>query len=329
MKVLLTGANGFVGSHILDVLLARGMSLVILLRPTARRHWIQEQLDQVEVRAGSLTDPAVLETALKDVTHVVHCAGCTKAVNPKDYFQANQAGTRQLVDAINQHAPKLDRLIYISSLAASRPATSAEPATEEMASAPVTIYGRSKLAGEREIQEHCRVPYGILRPAAVYGPRDPDFLNLFKAVGSRVTPLVRKGRQELSLVYVRDLADAVALGLEHPRGAGGVYHVAEPQVVTSRGLVEEIARQMGVRPLIPPLPRPLLWLICAGRDLVSGLTGRPHILSRQKFAEVVAPGWVSGTDRLRRELGFVCETGLKEGIGRTLAWYRAQGWLRP
>jgi nucleoside-diphosphate-sugar epimerase len=328
MKVLLTGANGFVGSHILDALLDRGVDLVILLRPNARRHWIQERLDRVRVEAGQLGDPAVLKAALNGVTHVVHCAGCTKAVDAREYFEANQGATRQLVLAINQHAPKLERLIYISSLAASRPATSTEPATEAMASAPVTVYGRSKLAGEREIQEHCRVPYGILRPAAVYGPRDPDFLNLFKAVGNRVVPLVRGGRQELSLVYVRDLADLVALGLQHPRGVDGVYHVAAAQFVTSRGLVEEIARQMGARPFIPPLPRSLLWLICAGQDLISGLTGRPHILSRQKFAEVVARGWVTGTGRMRRELGYECETGLVEGIARTLAWYREQGWLR-
>jgi nucleoside-diphosphate-sugar epimerase len=327
MKVLLTGASGFVGSHVLDALVDRGISLVILLRPAARRDWIQDRLDRVEVQSGGLTDPGVLESALAGVTHVVHCAGCTKAVDPKHYFEVNQGATRLLVEAINRRAPRLDRLIHISSLAASHPATTAMPATEEMASAPVTVYGQSKLAGETEIRERCRVPFVILRPAAVYGPRDTDFLNLFKAVRSRVVPLVRRGRQELSLVYVGDLAKLVADGLDHPGGIGGVYHVAAPQPVTSRELAGEIARQLGVRPRFPPLPQGLLWSICAGRDLISRISGRPHILSRQKYAELVAPGWVTGTSRLRQDLDFVCRTGLREGISRTLAWYRGQGWL--
>ena len=327
MKVLLTGANGFVGSHILDALVDRGISLVVLLRPAARLEWIRDRLDKVEVRSGKLTDPAIVQAALAGATHVVHCAGCTKALNPRDYFEANQGATRRLVDAINTHAPSLDRLVYISSLAASRPATSAAPATEEMASSPVTAYGRSKLAGELEIRERSRVPFIILRPAAVYGPRDTDFLNLFKAVRSRVVPVVRRGNQELSLVYVGDLAESVVVALEHPGNEGGIYHVADPQPVTSRELAGEIARQLGVRPVFPPLPRVLLWSICAGRDLVSRISGRPHILSRQKYAELVARGWVSGTNRLRQDLGFVCRTELRQGIGRTLDWYRERKWM--
>jgi nucleoside-diphosphate-sugar epimerase len=327
MKVLLTGANGFVGSHILDVLLTRDIRTVLLLRTTGDRRWIQDKLDRIQLQPGSLNDAAALELALKDVTHVIHCAGCTKALDVADFFAVNQGATRALVDAIHQYAPRLDRLIYISSLAAARPATSSAPATEESPSAPVTVYGRSKLAGESELRNRCRVPFSILRPAAVYGPRDADFLNLFKAVRGRVVPMVDRGRQELSLVYVGDLAELVAVTLEHPRGVEGIYHVAEPQSVTSRELAAEIARQMGVQPVYPPLPKALLWSICAAQDLISRISGRPHILSRQKYAELVAPGWVSGTDRLRQELGFVCRTGLREGIERTLDWYRSQHWL--
>jgi nucleoside-diphosphate-sugar epimerase len=131
----------------------------------------------------------------------------------------------------------------------------------------------------------------------------------------------------LSLVYVEDLAEAVMRTLEPASLPNGIYHVAEPHPVTARELAGQIARQMDVRPLFPSIPEALLWSICAGRDLVSKLTGRPHILSRQKFAELVAPGWVSGTNRLSQELGFVCPTGLREGIARTLDWYREAGWL--
>jgi nucleoside-diphosphate-sugar epimerase len=327
MKVLLTGANGFVGSHVLDVLLERAIELVVLVRPNANRQWLEGKTDRFQTQSGTLDDPGVLDTALRGVTHVIHCAGCTKAVNPSTYFKVNRDSTRRLVEAINRQSPTLKRLIHVSSLAASCPATADAPATEETPSAPVTVYGSSKLAGEREIQGYCRVPFGILRPAAVYGPRDKDFLNLFKAVAGRVVPLVGWGRQQLSLVYVRDLAELIVTCLEHPRAVGGVYHVAHPQVVTARGLVDEIARQMMIRTMTLPLSRALFWLICAGRDLVSSVTGRPHILSRQKYPEVVAPGWVTGTEKLRSDLGHVCSTAMDRGIAGTLAWYREQGWM--
>ncbi len=327
MRVLLTGANGFVGSHILDALVNRGIRPTLLLRPTANQDWIRAHSDRVEIHKGSLTDAQFLKTSLAGVEQVIHCVGCTKALHLHDYFEVNQGMTRHLIEALNQHAPQLDRLIYISSLAAAGPATAAAPATEKREPMPNSTYGRSKLAGEREIMTRCHVPFLILRPAAVYGPRDRDFLNLFKAVRNRLVPLVLRGRQELSLVYVRDLAECAVLALRQSATPRAIYHVAEAQSWTSRELAAEIARQLGVVPMFLPIPSVGLWLICAARDWISKMSGRPHILSRQKYAELVAPGWVSETSRLHRELGFVCGTRLPDGISQTLSWYRKQNWL--
>lgn len=327
MKVLLTGANGFVGSHILDALISSAIPTAILVRRKASLRHIQSHLSQIDIRWGAITDPETLTTALRDVTHVIHCAGLTKAVHPAQFLQINRDGTRLLVDAINSHIPGIQRLVFISTIAASHPATSSRPASENDPPQPVTEYGRSKLAAENHLHSECRVPWVILRPSAVYGPRDTDFFHLFRAVRSRFAPRFGGGRQELSLVFAPDLAKATIAALRSSRVEGQTFNIARPGFITSGQLTNEIARQLHVRPFAPSLPVACLWPLCAAFTAWSRLTGQRHILSLDKFAELTAPGWVCRVDRLQTELGFTCSTSLETGIARTLDWYRTEGWL--
>ena len=327
MKVLLTGASGFVGSHILDSLRARGIATVVLLRPTSNKRFIEAHLPHPDVRTGSVGDPQSLAAAVQDVTHVVHCAGCTGALHISEFYEVNQTGTRHVVKAINQQQGRIERLVHISSLAAAGPALPDRPAREDEPPNPISEYGKSKLAGEQEVQGACKSEYVILRPPAVFGPRDTAFLPLFKAVRAHLLPRFGNGRQALSLVFVKDLAEAAVTCLAHPAAAGKTFYVASPEVTTARGLTDEIAAQMKTWTLTFPVPMAALQLLCCLQEAVSRLTQRPGMLSRQKYAELRAPGWVCDPTRLRQELGFACGTTLKTGIAETLAWYRQQGWL--
>lgn len=327
MKVLLTGASGFVGSHILEDLCTQAIPTAILLRQSSNPRLIAPLLPQVQIHYGSLADPVSLRTAFHGVSHVIHCAGLTKAVRSADYAAGNANGTRNLVIAANQASPPIQRLVYISSLAASHPALPTAPAREDDPPDPVSAYGRSKLAGERVIKEQCRCDYVILRPAAVYGPGDTDFLMLFKAVKARLCPLFQRGRQPVSLVFVKDLSAAIVKCLTHPAARGRTYNVASAEIANGRDFIFEIARLLNVNAHIVSLPRSLLWLTCAARELISRVTGVPHILSREKFKELAAPGWVCEASRLRAETGFAADTSLRAGLAATLAWYRARGWL--
>lgn len=327
MKVLLTGASGFVGSHILDLLVARGIPTAILLRPSSPRRFIELHLTRVEIRTGSITEAGSLESALSGITHVIHAAGCTKAVHSAEYHAVNAAGTTNLIEAINRHLDCVQRVVILSSLAASRPGTSADPAREADTSQPVTAYGHSKLAAEHAVLDKCRADYVILRPSAVYGPRDSDFLVLFKTVKGRIVPCLDGGRQELSLVYVEDLAEVVVESLTHLALGRQKINVAAAEILTSAGMAREIGRQLGVKPIELPVPRALLWIACATRTLLSKMTGRPNILSLEKYPELIAPGWVCDTSKLQGTLGRQCPTHLSAGVTRTLAWYRQERWL--
>jgi len=314
-----------VGSHILDRLRRRGISTRVLLRPTSDRHFIAGHLPQVETHSGSITDPASLPAALEGITHVIHCAGSTKALHNSDFYHVNQVGTRNLVEAVNGRTPGICRFVHISSLAASGPATAARPAREEDPPAPVSEYGRSKLAGEMEVRQRCQTEFVVVRPPAVYGPRDAGFFSMFQAVRRHLLPRPSR-KQSLSLVFVEDLADAIMACLESPAAAGQTYFAAAREPVTGRQMAGEIARQMNRWTIPFPLPTPLLWPVCLFQHLLAQVTRRASLLNLQKFAELRAPGWVCDPGKLQREVGFECQTGLREGIAATLAWYESRQW---
>lgn len=323
MKVLLTGANGFVGSHILDSLLARELPVVLLLRKGASTRWIDGQLARVETRFAPLLDPEVLKQATVGVTHVIHCAGCTRSLTREGFFEANEQGTRNLLNALDPSA--LEVFVHISSLAVAGPATSQTPATESRSPAPVSAYGESKLAAEKGVRELCPSRHIILRPPAVYGPRDGEFFRLFEAVNRHLRP--RPSRQELSLVYVKDLAETAVSVMPIAKAHGNTFNVASPEVITARQMADEIARQMKAWTVPVPLPNGVFWALCFGQECLSRVTKRANVLNMQKYAELSAPGWVCSTEKLKRELGLSCPTDLQQGIERSLSWYREVGWL--
>lgn len=348
MKILLTGTNGFVGSHVLDQLLVQNISTVVLLRPSSDRRFIAGHLGSgtgvspvptkkshgrdarattVEVRTGGIDQPATLDAALEGVTHVIHCAGATKALNAAGFFAVNHLGTRHLIEAVNRRGSQIQRFVHVSSLAAAGPATSERPKRESDLPAPVSDYGRSKLAAEREVIGRCKTDWAIIRPPAVYGPRDAEFLRLFKAVKSHVLPRFGGGRQQLTLVFVADLAAAIVTVLTHPQAGRKVFFAGSPEVVTAAELAQRIATESGGWTIPLPLPNAVLWLACQMAEMKSRLTKKADVLNAQKWAELKAPGWVCDVTRLREELGVECRTSLQDGVVQTRDWYRAQGWL--
>jgi nucleoside-diphosphate-sugar epimerase len=326
LKVLLTGASGFVGSHVLDNLCSRRIRTAVLLRPGSSTRFIEAHMSSIEVCTGSISDPPSLRRAMTGVTHIIHCAGATKARRNSEFYEINQAGTRNVVEAANAVPGGLQQLLHVSSLAAAGPSSPGKPRREDDPPQPVSAYGKSKLAGELEVQNHCRAPHVILRPPGVYGPRDGEFLRLFRAVQRHLEPRL-SARQELSLVFVKDLARCIIGCLDHPGVAGKTYFVASPEVVTARRIAGEIATQMGGWTLPLPLPVAALWPLCLAQEVMTRLTGKTSMLSLQKFAELRARGWVCDPALFRRDTGCECATTLAAGVAETLAWYRQQRWL--
>lgn len=322
MKAFVTGATGFVGSHLVEALRRRGDAVTCLVRDPARARALG--WTDVELVAGDLDTAAALLRGCEGADVIFHVAGRISARNLAEFLAVNRDGTARVLEAAARRPPQ--RLIHVSSLAVGGPTQPGRPIEESREPAPVTDYGRSKLAAE-ELVRGAALPWTIIRPPVVYGERDRETLRIFRLARVRLGPVIGDGTQELSVVYAGDLAAALIAAALAPAAVGHVYYAAHPSVTTSRGLVEAVGRALGARPRYLPIPGPLARIALWTVGSLAHLAGRATILSADKANEFLAPAWTCRADALLRDAGWRATTDLETGLARTAAWYRTEGWL--
>lgn len=322
-SAFVTGATGFVGSHLVDLLVDRGWRVVALVRPTSDTGHLERA--GATLRVGALS-AETLRGPIAGHDVVFHLAAATRAASEAAYERVNVEGTRAVMDAAASAAAPPGRVVYLGSMAAAGPSLGGEPVAETDAPHPITAYGRTKLAAERISLARDDVRTVALRPPAVYGPRDRDLLPFFRMARLGVMAVPAGPPRELQLIHVHDLARALLAAAEAP-GARGVYHVAEARAYRWGDVVELIGAAVGRRPRSIPIPRTLVRAAAALSEAGSRMVGRPTIFNRDKARELLAAGWLCTTERAQRELGFVARIPLEQGIRRTAEWYRGKGWL--
>ena len=321
--VLVTGATGFVGSHVVDAFVRAGVPLRALVRPTSDVAGLERAGAQLV--EGSMTDPAALRRATDGARAVIHLAALTYARGDAEYHAVNAAGTEALVRAVAETGTGPRRFVYLSSLAAAGPALDGRPVQPDDTPRPLTAYGRSKLAGERAVLAGTDLHPISLRAAAVYGPRDRELFRFFQFAGRGVLPMPTGPDRPLQLIHVEDLAEAVLYALE--QDATGIVHIADPQAYPWRVVGEMVADAVGRRARVVRIPASLIGLAAAASEGLTGLVGGSTMFNRDKARELLAPGWLCETDAAMEKLGFVARTPLAEGLMQTARWYRNEGWL--
>ena len=321
-RVAVTGATGFVGSHLVAALCRAGAQVSCLVRAQARLADLRDA--GCTVVEGDLDSARALSDLVQRAEVVYHVAGQVAAADEAGFLRVNRDGTARVVEAARQ-AP-LRRFVYVSSLSVSGPAARGAPLADTDQAAPVTPYGRSKQAGE-EVVRSSGLPFTILRPPAVYGPADRQFLRLFRLARTGLLPLLGDGEQELSLVHVHDLAEGAIAAAESPVCAQGTYHVTHPEVVTQRTLVETIGAAVGTRVRAVPLSQGLVRQVLRASGLWARFTRRPSLLSPDKADEFLAPAWTCSAAGLRRDAFWTADIPMRAGIAETALWYRSAGWL--
>lgn len=324
MKALVTGATGFVGGHLVASLVARGDTVLALAR-RPETHAALTALGATPV-SGTLENDRSLTLALAGVEIVYHVAGLTSARDEAEFFAVNEGGTRRLISAVREAAPGLHRFVYVSSQAALGPSPRGVPLGEDTECRPITGYGRSKLAGELAVRG-AGLPWTIVRPSSVYGPGDREFLQLFQLVRRGIAPVFGSGRQELSLVYVRDLVEAIAQAGRHPALAGQIVHAAHREMVWSRDVARAAGAALGRSPLILPLPGFVASPIVALVGRMAAAAGRRTVINADKMAEFLAPSWLLSVTKAERVMGWQAGTDVTTGMRLTAEWYREQRWL--
>jgi nucleoside-diphosphate-sugar epimerase len=329
MIAVITGSTGFIGSHLVDALLERGATVRALVRPetpVASRdprieHWEADLLDDRSVRESPIWTGA---------THVFHLAGVTKGRTLSHFRAGNVFPTANLLAALAAGQGPPPRVVLVSSQAAAGPAQGPDsPVRETDRPLPVEAYGRSKLQAEQAVVRYRDVlPITIVRPSAVYGPRDRDFLKAFRQASRRVALHAVPRDHAFSIVHVTDLVRALILAAERPEAVGRTYFVTGDTAVTWRELYEEVARAASSRPIQLQVPLPAVRIAAHAGDLVSSLTGRPTMLNRNKAALARARWWLCDASVARQELGWRPEVPLQDGVRAAYLWYVEAGWLK-
>ncbi|HBU69348.1 MAG TPA: hypothetical protein DEE98_03085 [Elusimicrobia bacterium] len=324
MKILITGANGFLGSHLAEDMISAGHQVSCLVRKTSNLNWLKNL--PVKYYYGDVCHPELLNEPVRDAEVIIHAAGIVRAVHSENYFIINRDGTRNLVNAVANHNPKLKKFVYISSQAALGPAPSLAQRDSSGAENPVSDYGKSKLEGEKELLRlPPGVPYTILRPASVYGPRDKDIFIFFSLVNSGFFPKPLKKRF-IQLVFVKDISKAALGCVDNPLSNGKSYFLAEERVFSWEDVGRTIAASLSKKALPLPLPDFVFRVVSFLAETYSKINGKAAVLNKQKITEMLQDYWVADSSRAARELG-VGFTKLENGAKITFSWYKENHWF--
>lgn len=325
MRILITGASGFVGSFAVEEGLKRGYEVWAGVRKSSSRQYLKD--DRIRFAELDLFHLDILCRQLKALRqqmngecwdYVVHAAGVTKARNRGDFFRTNTEGTRNLIFALQRECMMPKRLVFISSLSVLPPGLYG----------PNTSYGESKLLAEKVLSESAKFPYVILRPTGVYGPRERDYFLMAKSIKQHLDFAVGYKKQEITFIYVEDLVQAIYKSLAADGVEGKTYALSDGSVYTSRTFSDLLQKELG-NPWVLHVKAPLwlLWMVCAVVGTTCRLLGKTTTLNLDKYHILAQRDWKCDIRPAYQDLDYKPEWTLERGVRTTVEWYKVNNWL--
>lgn len=330
-KILITGASGFIGSFIVASALERGMEVWAGVRGTSSRRYLQDSRIHFLELDFSSEDKLRQQLSGHTFDYIVHAAGATKCTRRSDFFRINTDGTRNFVNAILGLQMPVVKFVYMSSLSVFGAIHEQQPyvdITDGDTPQPNTAYGKSKLAAEHFLESvSTSLPWVILRPTGVYGPREKDYYVMMKSIRDHVDFAAGFKRQDITFIYVKDLVEAVFLALEKGP-AGRKYFLSDGKVYQSRTFSDLVHESLG-RPWWIRITAPLwiLRLVTLVGELRMQLTGHLTVLNSDKYNILSQRNWRCDITPARRELGFTPQYDLRRGVEESVEWYKENKWL--
>ncbi len=327
-KVLITGASGFVGSFLVTEFLERGYEVHAAVRKSSDLTWLQD--DRINFFFIDFEQPDSLRQQLIAVgfDYIVHNAGVTKADHKSTYFKVNATYTQRLAELSLSLEKKPKKFLFVSSLAAYGPADQHEGdmVVESFQPRPITTYGESKLAAEKAIKALPGLPYIIIRPTAVYGPREKDILTFFSLVNSGLEPYIGFSQQQLTFIYVRDLVRGIAdLTLSNIQQKA--YFISDGNCYSAQELGKWTKLFLDKKTLKVHVPLGVVRVFARFSEAFGKISGKSPPLNLEKVRELESLNWKCDIRALKEDIGFQPTFNLEAGLRETINWYQQHNWL--
>ena len=323
---VVTGANGFVGSHLVDLLLEKGFKVRCIVRKSSNLRWLKDK--DVEIIDSGLRDKDGLRKAFNGAQYIFHVAGVVKSKKPQGYFDANVENTRVLLDTALEFKDKIKRFVIVSSQTATGPSLDGNPVTEKTECKPITTYGRSKLAQEKLAMSYMsQIPITICRAPAVYGERDTEILIYFQTFVKGLTTSIGFDKKLVSLIHVRDLVEGIVQASLSQNAEGQIYFISSEKFYSWEEVGELTSKILNKKPIRIKVPHFMVYLIAAIAQFFALFKKTATTLNIEKARDITQHAWICSTEKAKTELGFKENISLEEGIKQTTDWYKEMKWI--
>lgn len=323
---VVTGANGFVGSHLVDLLLEKNYKVRCITRKTSNLQWLKGK--DVEIFDCGLQNKEVLRKVFQDVSFIFHIAGVVKSKTREGYFKGNVDTTRTLLEIAVEFKSTLKRFVILSSQTVGGPSVNEKPLKEDDSPNPITTYGRSKLAQEELAKEYMnRLPVTIIRAPAVFGERDTEIFIFFRTFSKGLFTTIGFDRKLISLIHAIDLVKGILLAAENPAGAGKIFYITSERFYTWEEIGAITKKIMKKGSIHLKVPHFVVFSIASLAQFIALFSSKPATLNIEKARDLTRHAWICSPEKAIKELGYHQEIPVEEGIRRTVSWYKEQGWL--
>ena len=330
-NILITGASGFIGSFLVEEAIKRGYRTFAGIRSSSSKGYLQHKNLHVFEMDFSNSEKLKQQIENNAAIHgkfdvVVHSAGLTKSTVLDEYYKVNLHNTERLVDALIELDMVPERFVFLSSLASYGPGRGSDPVAETHEQAPITAYGKSKLAAEKMLATKSQFPYVIVHPTTVYGPREKDLLVLIQSLNQHLELYIGNTQQQLSFIHVADVCKAVFLSIEQPITSRNIL-LSDTVNYTAKEFNDLVKQVLGKKTLPIIVPVPVAKVAAQLSEWVGNLRGRTPVLNKERLKEFQAPNWAVDASLLKN-MGFTPDYPLQEGLKHTIEWYKNNGWIK-
>ncbi|HPI38146.1 MAG TPA: NAD-dependent epimerase/dehydratase family protein [Ignavibacteriaceae bacterium] len=324
---VVTGANGFVGSHLVDLLIEKGFIVKCITRKSSNLKWLQGK--NVEIFDCGLFDKEGLKKAFKGADYIFHVAGVVKSKKPEGYYKANVEATKNVLESAVEVKETIKKIVIVGSQTAAGPSLDGKPVIESLPVKPITTYGRSKAEQEKLAATFMdKLPISICRAPAIYGERDTEIFIFFKTFASGLMTTIGFDKKVISLIHVKDLVYGLYLSAIKNISAGQTYFVSSEKIYTWEEIGEVTSKVLNKKAFKVKVPHSVVYSIAAVAQFFAMFSSKAATLNIEKARDLTRKAWICSTEKAVKQLNYRQKISIEDGIKRTVDWYKKEGWLK-